>query len=98
MNYQEEYNKLLVENGKLREEITRLKRGNLKQIDEHEANKYINTPKSEDNEDEKPEPKLSPWATKVNQSTNKWAGMESDSEDEDEDDEYQTWLSLEGNM
>ena len=29
MNYQEEYNKLLVENGKLREEITRLKRGNV---------------------------------------------------------------------
>jgi hypothetical protein len=70
----------------------------LKKFDEEKASKYINinTPKIDDEEDEKPAPKLAPWATKVNQSTNKWAGMESDSEDED--DEYQTWLSLEGNM
>jgi len=76
----------------------------LKKFDEEKASKYINTPKIDDEEDEdedeeyeKPAPKLAPWAIKVNQSTNKWAGMESDSEDED-DDEYQTWLSLEGNM
>ena len=97
MNYQEEYNKLLVENGKLREEITRLKRGNLTQFDEHESNKYSNTPKSEDNKEyEKPAQLLDhykePLLKLSIKPTNKWTGMESDSEDEDDETIYQTWL------